>query len=94
MMVDPASSAHCIHFVRSDKHKHDIIFPIFRTKEVIPIPGRAILQLFMPAGQLHELYTFACGLYTLWAATRLLTLLYNWAVQGLAQFYNKVLSFS
>ena len=44
----------------------------------------------MPAGQLHELYTFACGLYTLWALTRLGTLLYNWAVQGLAQFYNKV----
>lgn len=56
--------------------------------------GRWILQLFMPSGQLHELYTFACGLYTLWAATRLSTLLYNWAVQGLSLFFQKMKEWS
>jgi len=52
--------------------------------------GRFVLHSLMPAGQLHELYTFACGLYVLWLLARLGTLLYKWAPQGISPLLIKI----
>eukprot|EP00058_Branchiostoma_floridae_P026802 XP_002612293.1 hypothetical protein BRAFLDRAFT_80099 [Branchiostoma floridae] len=44
--------------------------------------GRAMMSVWMGEAKVHELYTAACGLYTLWLVCRVLSVMFAWVPQG------------
>ncbi|XP_019629524.1 PREDICTED: E3 ubiquitin-protein ligase MARCH6-like [Branchiostoma belcheri] len=56
--------------------------------------GRAMMSVWMGEAKVHELYTAACGLYTLWLVCRILSVMFAWVPQGWTTVVRKLSEWS
>lgn len=52
--------------------------------------GRCLMALCFGGGNIHELYTAACGMYTCWLLLRGGGILLTWIPQGLGAMWNRL----
>ena len=57
---------------------------------VVPVSiGRWVIYWLTDSAKLNELYTIITGLYSIWIAIRVSTIVYNWVQMGVYQLFLK-----